>query len=564
MENRKSLLKRPNTLLVLSVILILYVGILGTVTHSAKDRTDENTRYRSDVLVIDGLKSFGPLERPGVVFLHDRHTDALVMEGKDCKTCHPSEKTGTDQSSKTYLSLKFKRLQDNSKKEGMDLYHAECIGCHQEIHAVGKKTGPIEICGECHQEKSDWESNRLSVSFDQSLHFRHTEANPDEKTKKGDCSRCHHEYDEKTKKLFYAQGKEGSCRYCHLKETEENRISMRSAAHLACIECHQTKKAAKKESGPVQCSGCHDPDLQKKIEKIEKVPRIERKQPDIVLIRSRAEEPLKNNKDQALRMYPVPFDHKAHEAANDTCRVCHHAALESCSRNCHTPQGSEAGKWINLARAMHLRKNGKSCIGCHQNIQAKPECAACHRVMTQELNPSSNCEACHVTPIENGRKEAVLIAAESDEKRLAEELRQYRKTLNKTYTDEDIPEKVVINILSDQYEPVDMPHRKMVRAILARIKNDTLASYFHMDEGAVCQGCHHNSPASNKPPRCVSCHGKPFDDRDPLRPGIKAAYHRQCMQCHETLSLEKPKSTGCTECHKEKGKFQISVFMRRR
>jgi hypothetical protein len=122
------------------------------------------------------------------------------------------------------------------------------------------------------------------------------------------------------------------------------------------------------------------------------------------------------------------------------------------------------------------------------------------------------------------------------------------------YRDADIPENVVIGALSDVYEPAVMPHRQILRFLLENMADSRLAAYFHAQKGSVCRSCHHNTPVTLKPPRCASCHGKPFDPRNPLRPGIKGAYHQQCMGCHQVLQLEKPKSTQCADCHKEKGK----------
>ena len=141
------------------------------------------------------------------------------------------------------------------------------------------------------------------------------------------CAICHHEYDEKAKTLFYAKEKEGSCRYCHRKLAEENRMPMRMASHLDCITCHMEKTAAKIKAGPVKCMGCHDPEMQKKIEKLDIVPRMERKQPDFVMVRKSMKD--KSETEQTVRMNPVPFDHKAHETYNSTCMVCHHASLEA-------------------------------------------------------------------------------------------------------------------------------------------------------------------------------------------------------------------------------------------
>jgi DnaJ-class molecular chaperone len=107
--------------------------------------------------------------------------------------------------------------------------------------------------------------------------------------------------------------------------------------------------------------------------------------------------------------------------------------------------------------------------------------------------------------------------------------------------------------LMNQYGPVKMPHRKIVQTLSGNIKDVKLVQYFHKDESTLCQGCHHNSPAAKKPPGCANCHGRPFDERDPFKPGLMAAYHRQCMECHEAMGVEKPVATNCVACHQKKG-----------
>ena len=521
-------------------ILVVFIFVL-TLCIEAKD-TSEILEHRSDLITIDTLKSFDSLERPKVIFLHDLHTEALEKNNKDCKTCHLFEK-----SSKDRLSLKFKRLEDTGKQEVMDIYHAECIGCHKEISASDQDAGPVEVCGECHKKDAGLRSSNLPVAFDKSLHFRHTEANKDERTNKVDCGLCHHEYDEKAKKLFYAKEKEGSCRYCHMKETEENRMSMRLTSHSGCIDCHKKAADNKKKTGPIKCGGCHDPDMQQKIEKLAVVPRIERKQPDIVLIHANNQ---KTNKDNRISgMNPVPFDHKAHEGYNDTCRVCHHASLDSCSKKCHIPTGSKEGKYINLESAMHQKGDKKSCLGCHEINQRQPNCAACHSLNAENRMLETSCQICHMKPLLKNSPATTM-----DEKLMAEMLLKSRKAASGTYKDENIPEKVIIKELAEEYEPVELPHRKIIKTLLNNIKDNSLAGYFHADKGMVCRSCHHNSPLDTKPPRCSSCHGKPFDEGNIFRPGIKGAYHQQCNKCHQVLNIEKPKSTGCTDCHKTKKK----------
>jgi Zn finger protein HypA/HybF involved in hydrogenase expression len=97
-----------------------------------------------------------------------------------------------------------------------------------------------------------------------------------------------------------------------------------------------------------------------------------------------------------------------------------------------------------------------------------------------------------------------------------------------------------------------MPHRKIFKTLAGGIKDNKIAEYFHNSEGTLCQGCHHYSPVSKKPAACSSCHGEAFDARNPSKPGLMAAYHLQCMDCHQAMGLEKPVSTDCIACHKKK------------
>ena len=139
---------------------------------------------------------------------------------------------------------------------------------------------------------------------------------------------------------------------------------------------------------------------------------------------------------------------------------------------------------------------------------------------------------------------------ESLEKMMAAEALEAREAVTVTYDDQEIPETVAINALMDQYEAVKLPHRKIVNTLFNNIKNNKLANYFHHEKGTMCQGCHHNSPASKNPPKCAACHNKSSNESELLRPGLKVAYHQQCMGCHDRMGIEKPESTSCTECHK--------------
>ncbi|MFZ3047644.1 MAG: cytochrome c3 family protein, partial [Desulfatirhabdiaceae bacterium] len=416
-----------------------------------------------------------------------------------------------------------------------DVYHAKCIECHQDTLTAKEKSGPV-TCGECHLEVSRFQSSRIPIQFDKSLHFRHSKAQENK------CELCHHEFDKEIKKLFYAKEKEGSCRYCHQDVTQDNRISNREASHIGCIDCHKKTIAAKKKAGPVNCEGCHDPVQQAMIETVQDVPRMTRKQPDVVMMKisREAEQP-------ETRMNFVPFDHKAHEGYNATCRVCHHESMNACN-TCHTQNGTKEGKWVTLDRSMHQPNADASCMGCHNTAKAQTNCAGCHGGMRPSKTDELTCQKCHMAAMPK-TSEPLSIDQEILMAKTLLDSRQKQDTIFVDPKIEDIPEKVTIRVLSHQYEPVEFPHRKIAQTLLKNSSEKKIAGYFHTNQ-SMCQGCHHNSPASIKPPKCQSCHGKPFDETKLNVPGLLGAYHQQCMGCHKAMNMEKP--MGCTECHKEK------------
>jgi len=511
------------------VIFSVLVGCVFDFGLSGSSIEEHSSRRRADIIKIDSLVAYGDLEKSPVEFLHDKHTDAMAKKNMDCTACH-LKLNGQ-------IYPKFKRIEDTGRIEAMNVYHEGCISCHGKMNIEKEKTGPI-ACDDCHRKKNQYTSSRQPMGLDKSLHFRHLEASENK------CQRCHHEYNEAEKKLTYTEGHEGTCRYCHGKETKENRISMRLASHIACINCHLKTKPEKTIRPPVNCSGCHEAAFQKKIKKATMVPRIKRNQPDTVLLKAVSEDLLTDK--SVSRMNFVPFNHKAHENSNETCRGCHHASLKSC-KECHTLNGSTQGEGVSLEKAAHKPGSKRSCLGCHEQIKHTEKCVGCHLMMGRNRRmPDASCLTCHAVPI----SEIGLSSDPDHEKRIVESILQSKNRITETYSAEDIPERVTINRLSSQYEPVDFPHKKVVTALIENMKDDKLASYFHNREGTICQGCHHYSPRSSRPPNCGNCHVKLWDQDNPSKPGILGAYHQQCLGCHTAMKIEKP--IGCTECHKEK------------
>ncbi|MBN2563345.1 MAG: cytochrome c3 family protein [Phycisphaerae bacterium] len=60
-----------------------------------------------------------------------------------------------------------------------------------------------------------------------------------------------------------------------------------------------------------------------------------------------------------------------------------------------------------------------------------------------------------------------------------------------------------------------------------------------------CTMCHHYTPEGASHPACRTCHEASFIHEDMRKPGLKGAYHRQCMGCHREWSHD----TRCRACH---------------
>jgi hypothetical protein len=477
---------------------------------------------RPDIVTIVAADSIEELERPPVQFPHDLHTEALAKQNKDCTTCHLTRDNGR-------LSDLFERLGKPGERVAKDVYHDNCIGCHNETASADLKTGPVS-CGECHRKDPLYTSSLRPFGFDKSLHYRHIKAYDNK------CDPCHHIYDEKTQKLVYVKGREDPCRDCHGEKTVGNRSSFKIAAHEACVGCHReiSTKRPKAPVGPQSCGGCHDRQKQMAIKVIENPPRLQRGQPDSLFL-SAPEADLANSK-----LNTVPFMHVDHERATTTCRACHHKKLEKC-QHCHTLSGSDRSEGVTLQQAMHLMTSNHSCVGCHQLQKSKPQCAGCHDRMEKGRLSDHACPICHSGPSPGDLARAQAQHASMDA------FAPKTVTSNLGIPVSEIPDTVTIRALSTRYPPVKMPHRKIVTKLSDYVKNNKIAAHFHGGEAAVCQGCHHHGAVGRNPALCENCHGEPFRKSELFVPGLKGAYHRQCLGCHLSMGLQAV--SNCTVCH---------------
>lgn len=96
------------------------------------------------------------------------------------------------------------------------------------------------------------------------------------------------------------------------------------------------------------------------------------------------------------------------------------------------------------------------------------------------------------------------------------------------------PDVVILDELEDLYLPVPFDHKGH-------------ADMAEMTRGCVV--CHHYTPAGRTVhPACKSCHEVSPVREDMRKPSLKAAYHRQCLNCHREWSHE----TACEICHAPK------------
>lgn len=94
---------------------------------------------------------------------------------------------------------------------------------------------------------------------------------------------------------------------------------------------------------------------------------------------------------------------------------------------------------------------------------------------------------------------------------------------------EQTPELITIDQLSDRYGPVYFSHK--IHAQMSEMSGG-------------CETCHHHN-TSGPILKCSTCHSS-IRKRDNVSvPDLKAAYHRQCMDCHREWSHD----NGCNTCH---------------
>ncbi len=265
-------------------------------------------------------------------------------------------------------------------------------------------------------------------------------------------------------------------------------------------------------------------------------------------------------------MKPVVFNHLVHEKMIEDCETCHHTGDTVTCSSCHTVEGKKEGNFITLERAMHAENIAKragdattpsSCVSCHTQNLKRMECAGCHSIMPTPPRAENYCASCHDVTTKMTKEQFMQgVKGELDAEEnltLATETvwerTQKQENNAKVFNVHSMPTTVRIDGLSKEFEGNLFNHKRHYTSLIKRMGEDKLGAAFHNDPLTLCAACHHQSPLSETPPKCVTCHSPQIDAKTPERPALKAAYHLQCMTCHDAMKVSRPANTSCVSCH---------------
>jgi Class III cytochrome C family len=498
----------------ISVVAGLCLVLLAGCDPTPKEKLAVGNIYNVSV--------FGALDRQPVGFDHDKHSDTLGSES--CKDCHHVLNEETKKLE--YVKGEEKACQEchGAVAEGNvvaldDAYHNSCIGCHETRTAKSEKAGP-QACNSCHasQEFATWVE---PVTFEHSRHMPILERNQS-------CDSCHHVFDEELQKPVYAKGQEAACSTCHpaamlglpgeepmnwgeLPEKDRAKTVRRLAVHQACLGCHRSEIEAGHKAGPINCSGCHDPQHYPPLPEPIEPGQLKFEKKDVTMI-ARADS----------IMPGVPFDHKLHQEKTPDCISCHNQHVMASADHVENPMlanaacdmchqqalgdASEAARMhlaagLNPDATYHDEDSPVSCVGCHKALDSKgPKTAA-------------PCSACHTG-------EAGLEAMLQGRPAPVEE---------EVVWPEKGPVVYIIDHIPGELAPVHYNHKK------------------HQQMLINCDTCHHYvTPEMAKTPACNVCHADRLDPEKPNKPGLVGSYHQMCLGCHAQMGSG---PVACEKCH---------------
>ena len=523
--------KRRNTF---TCSVAVVAGLVGIISFCNAAHAVEVPASEAGVMRIV-MQHPGKAEMPAALFDHEAHAAKIEKDGGDCAVCHTALGKKDVKGMKPFSVVKASKNKDRLK----NAWHKTCLDCHAKYD----KAPEAAACRSCHVSEPVAET-QAPVKFDLGLHAAHVNSKHiapvapagDEAANVKNCGACHVSVDAKGK-TYYAQDTEDAYSFFRSDSTDSRELA--SIAHNTCVSCHLDTMTnggpnAKALKLPVNCADCHSSEAQAKFPAAEGF-RLFRGQPDtIVLGEKPADAPKSQSSKPEAAIKPVAFDHKLHENTAD-CGVCHGMKIEKDESG---KPATLAGNGVSAYAAAHDAASASSCVGCHAQVIAEDKnCAGCHADLKFAVKDS--CSVCHSgAPAKVEKKDPAAFPAFPASRKVVEPI-----------DPADVPEKVTIGVLSNEYKPAVLPHREIYKAMLDGMKNNKLAAAFHQD--SVCKACHHNIPNENiaNPPSCASCHDKEVTAVTVGQlPNLKAAYHQMCISCHTSMNV-KPDYADCAGCH---------------
>jgi hypothetical protein len=98
------------------------------------------------------------IEKPKKGAVHFAHKKHAVDYKIACTECHHVYKEGKNVFKQGDPVQKCSACHDPVESKGevkklMLAFHKNCQGCHKELEAAGKPTGPTKKCNDCHEKK---------------------------------------------------------------------------------------------------------------------------------------------------------------------------------------------------------------------------------------------------------------------------------------------------------------------------------------------------------------------------------------------------------------------------
>jgi hypothetical protein len=159
-------------------------------------------------------------------------------------------------------------------------------------------------------------------------------------------------------------------------------------------------------------------------------------------------------------------------------------------------------------------------------------CATPWAQTPQGITPQdASCLSCHTCSNPTTEDPCLDICARIDE-----------DDVKASHAAQESPKIIIIELLANLYGPVTFDHQR--HAQMSGMESD-------------CTLCHHHS-TDGRMGSCQECHGGAANPQNMQQPGLRGAYHRQCLGCHREWNHE----SACEECHAQRAEHVATTNIR--